>query len=201
MDLWSWMTDIVGQYGYAGAFLISIVGNFTVFLPVPYTITIYTFGATLNPFLLGIAAGLGSTIGEFSAYLIGAGGRKVLDERYGDRFDTAKLLVEKHGMLIIFLFALLPLPDDLILVPLGMMNYNFKKALTAAFVGKLGMSWILAYAGRYSFDFVKGLFDSGGYLGGVVSTLLLIVVIVAMIKIDWAKYVDPNLANKKDDDS
>ncbi len=195
MDLWGWMAQIVQQYGYAGAFLISIVGNFTVFLPVPYAITIYTFGATLDPLLLGIASGLGSTIGEFSAYLIGAGGRKVLEGRYGSRFDTAKILVEKHGMLIIFVFALLPLPDDLILVPLGMMNYDLKKALAAAFLGKLGMSWVLAYAGRYSFSFIKNLFDSGGYLGGVVSTILLIVIIVALIKVDWTRFIDPDLKN------
>jgi len=193
MDLWGWMGQIVMQYGYAGAFLISIVGNFTVFLPVPYAITIYTFGATLDPLLLGLASGLGSTLGEFSAYLIGAGGRKVLEDRYGKRFDNAKLLVEKHGMLIIFLFALLPLPDDLILVPLGMMNYDIKKALIAAFLGKLGMSWVLAYAGKYSFSFIKGLFESGGYLGGVVSTILLIIVIIAMIKVDWTRFIDPEL--------
>jgi len=193
MDLWGWMAQIVQQYGYAGAFLISIVGNFTVFLPVPYAITIYTFGATLDPLLLGIASGLGSTIGEFSAYLIGVGGRKVLEERYGSRFDTAKLLVEKHGMLIIFVFALLPLPDDIILVPLGMMNYDLKKALAAAFLGKLGMSWVLAYAGRYSFSFIKNLFDSGGYLGGIVSTILLIVIIIALIKVDWTRFIDPDL--------
>jgi uncharacterized membrane protein YdjX (TVP38/TMEM64 family) len=193
MDLWGWMAQVVQQYGYAGAFLISIVGNFTVFLPVPYAITIYTFGATLDPLLLGLASGLGSTIGEFSAYLIGAGGRKVLEDKYGKRFDTAKLLVEKHGMMIIFIFALLPLPDDLILVPLGMMNYDLKKALAAAFLGKLGMSLMLAYAGRYSFSFIKNLFDSGGYIGGVVSTLLLIVIIVVMIKVDWTRFIDPEL--------
>ena len=193
MDLWGWMAQIVQQYGYAGAFLISIVGNFTVFLPVPYAITIYTFGATLDPLLLGIASGLGSTIGEFSAYLIGVGGRKVLEERYGSRFDTAKLLVEKHGMLIIFVFALLPHPDDIIFVPLGMMNYDLKKALAAAFLGKLGMSWVLAYAGRYSFSFIKNLFDSGGYLGGIVSTILLIVIIIALIKVDWTRFIDPDL--------
>jgi len=196
MDLWGWMAQVVQQYGYAGAFIISIVGNFTVFLPVPYAITIYTFGATLDPLFLGIVSGLGSTIGEFSAYLIGVGGRKVLEDRYGSRFDTAKLLVEKHGMLIIFLFALLPLPDDLILVPLGMMKYDLKKALVAAFLGKLGMSLLLAYAGRYSFSFIKSLFDSGGYIGGVVSTVLLILIIVAMIKVDWTRFIDPEIKCK-----
>ena len=75
VDIWAWMTDLVANYGYTGAFFISIFGNFTVFFPVPYVITIYAFGASLNPLLLGISCGLGATIGEFSAYLIGRGGR------------------------------------------------------------------------------------------------------------------------------
>ena len=105
VDIWLWMSNLVATYGYTGAFLISIFGNFTLFFPVPYVITIYAFGATLNPILLGIACGLGSTIGEFSAYFVGRGGRRVIDEKYGKQLETAKMLVQTHGMAIIFLFA------------------------------------------------------------------------------------------------
>jgi membrane protein DedA with SNARE-associated domain len=185
------MADLVTNYGYAGAFLISIFGNFTIFFPVPFTITIYAFGATLNPLLLGIACGLGSTIGEFSAYLVGAGGRKIIEDRYGERLENAKLLIEKYGMAIIFLFALLPLPDDVILIPLGMMRYDLKKALTAAFLGKVAMCTIVAYAGRFSYTFVKDLFESGGILGGIASVVLLAIIIIAMMKIDWTRFIEP----------
>ena len=65
------MEGLVRAYGYLGAFIISIFGNFTILLPVPYTLTIYAFGATLNPLLLGLVCGLGATIGEFSAYILG----------------------------------------------------------------------------------------------------------------------------------
>ncbi|MFH0851001.1 MAG: VTT domain-containing protein, partial [Candidatus Bathyarchaeota archaeon] len=155
LDIWEWMNQTVYAYGYAGAFVISIFGNFTVFFPVPYVLTIYAFGATLNPVLLGLVCGAGSTVGEFSAYLIGRGGRRVIDERYGERLETAKLLVQRYGMAIIFLFAVLPLPDDLILIPLGMLRYSLKKAMTAMFIGKTIMCTAVAYAGRYSYSFIK----------------------------------------------
>jgi len=71
--MWEWMEGFVRSYGYMGAFFISIFGNFTIFFPVPFTITIYAFGATLDPLILGVVCGLGSTIGEFSAYLVGRG--------------------------------------------------------------------------------------------------------------------------------
>lgn len=190
MDIWLWMNQTVTTYGYAGAFTISIFGNFTVFFPVPYVLTIYAFGATLNPIILGLVCGAGSTVGEFSAYLIGRGGRRVIDERYGERLETAKLLVQRYGMAIIFLFAVLPLPDDLILIPLGMLRYSLKKAMTAMFVGKTIMCTAVAYAGRYSYSFIKDVFASSGFLGGLASTVLLALIVVALLKVDWTKYLD-----------
>jgi membrane protein YqaA with SNARE-associated domain len=184
------MADLVTQYGYAGAFLISIFGNFTIFFPVPFTITIYAFGATLNPLILGLVCGIGSTIGEASAYLIGMGGRKVIEGRYEERLESAKRLIQRYGAAIIFLFALLPLPDDVILIPLGVLRYDLKKALGAMFLGKTIMLTFVAYAGRYSYTFVKDLFESGGVFGGIASVALLIVILVAMMRIDWTRFID-----------
>jgi len=184
------MTDLVTNYGYAGAFLISIFGNFTIFFPVPFTITIYAFGATLNPLLLGLVCGIGSTVGEFSAYLVGVGGRKVIEGRYEERLESAKRLIQRYGATIIFLFALLPLPDDIILIPLGVLRYDLKKALGAMFLGKTIMLTFVAYAGRYSYTFVKDIFESGGVFGGVASVALLVVILVAMMKIDWTRFID-----------
>jgi len=189
VDIWGWMSGMVQSYGYAGAFLISIVGNFTIFLPVPYALTIYAFGATLNPLLLGIVCGLGSTVGEFSAYLVGWGGRRVVEERYGQRLESAKLLVQTYGMLVIFLFCALPLPTDLILIPLGMLKYDLRKAMVAAFLGKTVMLVTVAYAGRYSFAFVRDLFEVGGVWVGVVTVIMLAVILVAMIRIDWTRFI------------
>jgi uncharacterized membrane protein YdjX (TVP38/TMEM64 family) len=189
-DIWAWMGNLVASYGYAGAFLISMFGNFTVFFPVPFVLTIYAFGATLNPLILGLVCGVGSTIGEFSAYLIGRGGRSVINDRYGERLETAKLLVQEYGMAVIFAFAVLPLPDDLILIPLGMLKYSLKKAMVAMLLGKTIMCVAVAYAGRYSYTLIRDVFASSGILGGLASTLLLAVIVYAMIKIDWTKYVD-----------
>lgn len=193
MNIWSWMSNLVATYGYAGAFMISIFGNFTVFFPVPFVITIYAFGATLNPILLGIASGIGSTIGEFSAYMIGRGGRRVIDERYGDKLETAKKLIQNYGMTIIFIFAVLPLPDDLILIPLGILRYNLKKAMLAMFLGKTLMCITVAYAGRFSFTIVKDIFASSGWLGGFISTILLIIIIYGLLKVDWTKFIEKEL--------
>ena len=190
VDVWGWMGDLVINYGYFGAFLISLFGNLTILFPVPFTLTIYAFGGTLNPLLLGLVCGIGSTVGQASAYLVGMGGRKVIKDRYEERLESAKNLVQRYGVTIIFLFALLPLPDDVILIPLGVLRYDFKKALGAMFLGKTIMLSFVAYAGRYSYVFVKDIFKSGGVLDGVVSMILLVIVIVVIMTIDWTRFID-----------
>ena len=95
-------------------------------------------------------------------------------------------------MTIIFLFAVLPLPDDLILIPLGMLKYDIRKAMLAMLVGKVIMCTIVAYAGKFSYTFVMDVFASSGIIGGITSVVLLLVIIVAMFKIDWTKFIARN---------
>lgn len=190
MDIWLWMTELVTAYGYLGAFIICIIGNVSIILPVPFALVVYAFGSTLNPLLLGIVAGVGSTIGEMSAYLIGRGGRRVIEERYGDRLDAVRRLIERHGVMVIILVSLLPIPDDLLLIPLGMMKYPAGKLLAAMLIGKTGMCLFLAYAGAYSLTFLRDLFAGGGELGLIATAIILAAIIVALLKYDWAKLID-----------
>ena len=163
------MNSLVLDYGYIGVLLISIIGNISVLIPVPFVVIIYAFGSVLNPILLGLAGGVGSTIGEFASYLIGKGGRVILDEKQKARLDRIEKLMEKHGLLLIFLFGLSPLPDDILLLPLGMMNYDWRKILVGMFFGKTIMCILVAYAGIYSYETIRNLYESNGFMGGIIS--------------------------------
>jgi len=196
VDVWNWMEGLIGTYGYFGAMMISIVGNLTIFIPVPFAVFIYAFGAVLDPILLGLVTGIGSTIGEFSSYLVGRGGRKLIEDKYGRRLESARALVERFGMPAIFLFALLPIPDDLILIPMGMMKYSIRKAFAAMFLGKLGMGLVIAYAGRYSFSIVRSLFESGGPFTALLSVVLLAILLIVIIKIDWTRFMEKPVKTK-----
>ncbi len=184
------MTELVATYGYAGAFIVCIIGNVSIILPVPFALVVYAFGATLNPLTLGIVAGIGSTIGEMSSYALGRGGRKTIESRYGDRLDAVRKLIEKHGMLVILLVALLPIPDDLLLIPLGMMKYPIEKLLAAMLIGKTAMCLFLAYAGAHSLTALRDLYTAGGELGAAATLLLLAATIIALLKFDWTRLID-----------
>jgi len=183
------MDSLVVTYGYLGFFIFSIFGNMSVFLPVPYVLTIYAFGHQLDPILLGFSCGLGAAIGEFSAYFIGRGGRHFLENKYGKRLDGAKLLIQRYGAFGLFLFAATPLPDDLLFIVLGLIKFDLKKALLACFLGKWLMCTAIAFGGKFSFRFVLMLFNESSLLGTVVGILILALVIVVLLKIDWTRFL------------
>jgi membrane protein YqaA with SNARE-associated domain len=195
------MQNFAVQYGYLGIFLISLFGAISIFVPIPYPVVIFILGGlqTFDPLLIAIAAGVGSAIGEFSGYLIGVGGRKVISDKYKKKVDFLTKLFRKYGPAAIFVFALTPLPDDLLFIPLGVMRYSILRAFVPALLGKFASNLIIAYSGRLSLEIVKNIFGLEGegmslLIGTVIGMVLLVIVFVVMFKVDWekrfAKYVE-----------
>jgi membrane protein YqaA with SNARE-associated domain len=200
-DIADWMQNFAVQYGYLGIFLISLLGAMSIFVPIPYTIVIFILGAStrFDPLWIAVAAGAGAAIGEFSGYLIGFGGRKVIGEKYKKKMDFLTKLFKKFGPIAIFVFALTPLPDDLLFIPLGIMRYSLIRAFIPALLGKFFSNLIIAYSGRLSLEIVENIFGVEGegmslLIGTIIGIVLLVIVFIIMFKVDWekrfAKYVD-----------
>jgi membrane protein YqaA with SNARE-associated domain len=186
------------QFGYIGVFLISLISSLTIIFPIPYTLVLYALGSSLDPVLLAIASGLGSALGELSGYILGYYGQAIISEQMKRRMEFMLKIFDRFGIFAIFLFALTPLPDDLLFIPLGMMRYSLVKAIIPTFIGKLLMSFIIAYSGHVSFEFIQILFgDSGGLITIVISSILLIIVLLIMYKIDWEAMFNKYIMTQK----
>ncbi|UCE57374.1 MAG: VTT domain-containing protein [Candidatus Bathyarchaeota archaeon] len=192
-----WMEQFALQFGYLGVFLISLVGAVSIIFPIPYTLVIYLLGSVLDPILVAISGGLGSAVGEFSGYVLGYYGRAVFSEERRRKMDYMMKVFHRYGFAAIFLFALTPLPDDLLFIPLGIMRYRFVKAFIPALLGKMLMCFILAYSGHMSVEVIEVIFGEGGWLGVIVTSALLIIVIVAVIKIDWEKVFEKYVGTER----
>ena len=199
-ELASWMEGFAVQYGYLGVFLISLLGATSVFIPIPSSVVIFILGAnlTFEPLWIAIAAGLGAAVGELSGYAIGLGGRKVIGEKYKRKMDILTRLFKRFGPAVIFAFALTPLPDDLLFIPLGVMRYSVLKAFVPALVGKFLSNLIIAYAGRFSIQIISDIFGVEGagmsfLIGTVLALVLLVVVFIIMFKVDWEKRAEKYL--------
>ncbi len=204
-EISDWLRDFALQYGYLGIFLISLIGAMSIFVPIPYTIVIFILGGlqAFDPFLIAVAAGLGSAIGEFSGYLLGVGGRKVIGDRYKKKMDFITKLFKKYGSIAIFIFALTPLPDDLLFIPLGVMRYSLLRAFIPAVLGKFFSNLIIAYSGRLSLDIVKNIFGVEGegtslLVGTIIGIVLLVIVLIIMFKFDWEKHFAKYVEEPKD---
>ncbi len=197
--LLEWMEQFAYQFGYLGVFIISFIGSVSVIFPMPYTIVIYLMGAVLDPFLAAVSGGLGSAFGEFSGYALGYYGRTVISAERRRKMNYMVKVFDRYGSVAIFLFALTPLPDDLLFIPLGVMRYAVWKAFIPALFGKMLMTFILAYSGQKSITLIKTLFAGSGLLGIVITVALLIIIIVAMIKIDWEQIFEKHIDTKKVD--
>ena len=197
--MFQWMIDFALQFGYFGVFIISFIGSVSVIFPIPYTIVIFFLGGVLDPFFVAVSGGLGAALGEFSGYTLGYYGRKIVNEQRKRKMDYIVKLFDKYGPATIFLFALTPLPDDLLFIPLGVMRYPFWKAFIPALLGKTLMTFILAYSGQQSIELIETVFGGSGWIGTIITAALLIVIIVAMIKIDWETLFEKHVGNKKVD--
>lgn len=186
-QLLSWMEQFAYQYGYLGVFLVSLIGALSIIFPVPYTIVIYLLGTVLDPFLMAVAGGLGSALGEISGYILGYYGRAIISKERQRKIHFMLEIFDRYGSITIFLFALTPLPDDLLFIPLGIMQYHFMKAFIPCLLGKMFMSFTLATAGRLSINVVGDVFGESGWWTAIISTAILMVIVAAMLKVDWEK--------------
>lgn len=201
-QLFEWMQGFAVHYGYLGIFLINLIGALSIFFPIPFTAVVFWAGSyklggdwVFQPVWIAVAAGIGSAVGEFSGYFLGLGARKAVNQRFEEKMQFLVKVFERFGSVVIFLFALTPLPDDLLFIPLGVMGYGVKRVLVPALIGKFCMNLIVAYSGRFTVQIIKDLFGIesagiSGLIGLVLGFVLLVIVFIVMFKVDWEKYFE-----------
>ena len=140
-------TDLQG-YGYLGLFVLSILGNATIVLPVPVVLTAFLGGGIFNPFLVGVVVSLGATIGELTGYLAGMSGREALN---GKKFEKINSWMKKYGLWTLFALAAIPNPAfDLAGIVAGATKIKVYKYLAVVFAGKLVKFLTISYLGAGS---------------------------------------------------
>jgi uncharacterized membrane protein YdjX (TVP38/TMEM64 family) len=149
----------LGQYGYLGVFLISLVGNATVILPAPSLAAVFAIGAVLNPVLVGLVAGVGEALGELTGFLAGYGGRGALENRAA--FRRMEFWVRRYGLLIVFILSAIPNPFfDLAGIAAGMLRVPVWQFLATCWAGKTLKTVGFALAGAHSVDLLLQILGS-----------------------------------------
>jgi membrane protein DedA with SNARE-associated domain len=175
--------------GYAGIFIVSVLGNAIPFISVPYLAVVYFYSmkiAEASPLLVGVVSGLGGAVGKLAVYAVGRGSRVFLKKETRDRYERIGKLLRSYGALAAFLFAVTPSPDDVIVIPLGLMKYDIFKLFLGLAAGKIVLSIATAYAGRTVAKFAKHEL----LLELAASLVLFGIVIALLVFFDWEKILE-----------
>ena len=142
------------DYGYLGAFVISVLSSATLFFPAPGWVAVIAMSSVLNPLYLGIIAGVGSAIGELTGYIAGDGARDILNKNIR---ETKKIenWVKKYDMLAIFFFAFIPNPlFDVAGIISGGLKIPWWRYLIACAAGRVLRYVLLAMLGKFTLGLI-----------------------------------------------
>jgi membrane protein YqaA with SNARE-associated domain len=142
--------DLKGA-GYSAIFLISLLGNASVMLPVPAILAVCSGGALLNPPLVGVVGGVGQALGELTGYLAGFSGSALAQK--SALYARIRPWVERRGWIVVLLFALVPNPlFDIVGLIAGALHMPFWKFFTVTLLGKTLRSIGVAIACSLGYD-------------------------------------------------
>jgi membrane protein YqaA with SNARE-associated domain len=138
------------RYGYAGLFLVNLLGSASIFMPSPAAASVVGGGAFLHDFLgvpaffwVGLVAGLGEALGEVTGYLAGYSGRVVVEDH--PHYRRLRGWMERHGTVTMFLLAVVPNPlFDMGGLVAGAVAMPLPRFFLAVLAGKVIKDWYMA---------------------------------------------------------
>lgn len=136
--------------GLFGLFIVNFVSSATFFVSAPAFLTIITGGNLYSPILVAVIAAAGACLGDMLGFAFGHSGRRLTRKKL-DRHKTIRFLEKhfhRHGVLIIFLLAIIPNPFfDAIGILAGVVNYPPIRFFTIMLLGRFLRYWALAQFG------------------------------------------------------
>jgi membrane protein YqaA with SNARE-associated domain len=192
--------DFASLAGYQGSLIVSFLGNATILFPFPYIGVPFILGGLrdgltneflFDPWLVGLVSGFGAMLGELTGYAIGYGGGSLIEVEKRNSFRDFVQRYPRLTPIVLWFLAATPIPDDVLVVPLGAAKYPWWKVAIPQLVGKSMFLMAIAWTGRL------GLAWIGDFLGGLDPTsvvtksievagfLLVILAIYIMVKVNW----------------
>ncbi|MDW8325802.1 MAG: VTT domain-containing protein [Anaerolineales bacterium] len=155
---------LLQYFGYPGIFLLNLIASASIILPIPALPFVFGMAAletsagvkAFSVFWLGVAAAIGSSIGELSGYAAGYSGRAVIER--SPLYDRLHEWTERYGVAVIVILAFIPNPlFDMAGIAAGTLRMPLWKFFVATLAGKLVKMWLVAYAGANAIGWVARL--------------------------------------------
>ncbi len=167
-DIFLFITDMISQ-GYVGLFIICFAINMIPFLSPSNMVlsgaAVLTFSimgpvGLTEAVLIGIVVAITATLAKLIHFYVVRGSRVILSEERLNSLDSEKQRVEKWGALALFIAAASPVPDDPLIVYVGLTKYSTLKFLISYFTGKVAVTIAGAIIALFGLALGGGFFES-----------------------------------------
>jgi uncharacterized membrane protein YdjX (TVP38/TMEM64 family) len=119
-----------------------------------------------------------------------------LNTNQRQRLDSKAVRVRKWAFVLLFVAATTPIPDEPVIIPLGLLRYNPAKFFSAFFLGKLGITVAGAFLGSWAnATFSEWLSPE---ITVILSIALTVAVTVVLLKVDVGNLADRFLRKRKE---
>jgi membrane protein YqaA with SNARE-associated domain len=141
-------------------------------------------------FIIAIAAALAKGVHYMITFFVSG----QLNEKRRQRLDKDANKVRKWAFLLLFAAAATPIPDEPIVIPLGLMKYSPIKFFTAYFLGKLSITVAGAFLGQEASNLFSGWLSPEAMIA--ISIVLTVVITIILLKVDFGKLAEKYLHRK-----
>ncbi len=141
--------ELVQTYGYWGVFIGSVISSLNPIISIPIVTFVPVFlNSGLEFWAIVLAIALGVTLGDTIGYFIGRAGFAVLSGHmsgYMKKIEEWRKKYPHAPLIALFIYTLvIPMPNELIVIPLALAGYKLKQILPILFVGNLIFNTALA---------------------------------------------------------
>ena len=144
-------------YGYAAVFVVTLISNATVILPLPGLAITAVMASILNPWIVGLVGGVAQAMGELTGYMAGYSSQTWVDEN--PTYDRLAKWVQQRGLLTIATLAAIPNPAfDVAGIAAGALRLPLWKFLVGCIIGGIVKNTIVALAGYYGIEVLLKLY-------------------------------------------
>ena len=135
-------------------------------------------------FLIALAAALAKGIHYLITFFVSGH----LSEKSQKRLDLEAGKIKRWAFLLLYLVAATPIPDEPVVIPLGLMKYSPPKFFLSYFLGKITITVAGAFLGSWVETNFSGLFSPIEMVA--LSIALTVVITIIMFKVDLGKETD-----------
>ncbi len=150
---------LIQEFGHVGILLISFIAGLNLFIPIPAAtfVPVFTAGG-ISLFEIIVLLVVGTMAANLLSYFLGRYGGKITHTHYPElQKKLVALYTKRKEWLVYFVFlftALMPLPDEVFLIPLGIIGVRLQQFIVPLVLGTICYQTLAAFGIHNIFKFL-----------------------------------------------